>query len=917
MRRLLTLPLRAPRLTLAVILALTAFFGFYAREIRVDSSIENLLPANDPDKLYYDEVKKAFGDEAVTVVGVFADDVFAPATLAKIDRLSEQVAHIDGVREVISLTTVKGIENGDFGLNAGRVMRTLPRTPEEAASFRAKIMANPIYIKNVVSADGRAAGISIVFEPMSDEEFIQSGIEGRIRAAVADAGGPEQYAITGIPTIKVFSARYMEGDTLKFLPFGVLIAVLVLVWAFRTPRGVILPLLSVMAGVVWTTGLMVLTSTPINMGTFVLPALLMAVGIAYAIHIMSQYYHELRPGRGPHEVVAATIDHISLPLTIAALTTVAGFATFLFTPIRAIREFGVYSVFGITAIFILSLAILPAALVLLPTPKRTSNLHDENNWLARLLRVLGELAVRHSRVVLLMGLLVCLVCAWGVRGIRVETDFLGFFRPDSQIRIDNARVAEHLAGTQPVYVVVDGGEPQSVTRLGTLKAMSDLQAFIDRQPGVDKTMSLLDYLGVVRRALEAGTEPLPASQKEVDQLLLLIDPADIEAVVNRDYSRANIIVRTTLSGSGEVGDFVNRVKAFAAERFPRDVTVQPTGTVVLLNRSADTLAWGQVTSLWQVFVVLLILMSALFLSLRVGLLSLIPNVVPIVILFGVMGWTGVSLNISTSLIAALAIGIAIDDTIHYFSAVNGQLRETGDQAQSVRNATRAMGKPMIVTSVALCAGFLVVCLSNFQPVEYFGYLASLTMAVALLADLFISPAIVMTTKIITLWDLLFLKLGPEPHKQVPLFAGLRPIQAKLVVLMGRLESVKRGTYIARRGEMKPELYVLLNGRAEVRRGSGNDRVIRSVGRGDVVGEMGLVRQQPRSADVIAAEDLEYVVLDDRFLQRLRRRYPRVAATVFLNLTRILSDRLESTTDALAAVPKGNMTPPEAARARVV
>ncbi len=902
MRRLLTLPLRAPRLTLAVIVLITTFFGFYARGIRMDSAIENLLPVNDPDKVYYDDVKKTFGDEAVTVIGVFADDVFAPATLAKIDHLSQRLAELDGVREVISLTTVKGVEMGDFGLSAGPVMRSLPRTPEEAAAFRAKILANPIYVKNVVSADGRAAGISVVFESMSDDEFLQRGLEGQIRAAVAAAGGPEQYAITGIPTIKVFSARYMEGDTLKFLPFGVLIAVLVLVWAFRTPRGVLLPLLSVMAGVVWTTGLMVLTGTPINMGTLVLPPLLMAVGIAYAIHIMSQYYQEVRPGRSPVEVVQATVDHISLPLFIAALTTVAGFATFLFTPIRAIREFGVYSVFGISAIFLLSLAILPAALVLLPAPKRASNLHDENNWLTRVLRVLGEIAVRHNRTVLVLGLALCLACAWGIRRIRVETDFLGFFLPGSEIRVDNTRIAEHLAGTQPIYVVVDGGSPQSATRLETLQAMSQLQAFIDRQPGVDKTMSLLDYLGMVRRTLEPGADPMPKTQAAIDQLLLLIDPADIQPVLNRDASRANIIVRTTLSGSGDVGAFVARVKAFAADHFPRQVTVRPTGTVVLLNRSADTLAWGQVSSLWQVFVVLLLLMSALFLSVRVGLLSLIPNAFPIVILFGVMGWTGVSLNISTSLIAALAIGIAIDDTIHYFSAVNGQLRETGDQAQAVRNATRAMGKPMIVTSVALCGGFLVVCLSNFQPVRYFGYLASLTMAVALVSDLFISPAIVMTTKIITLWDLMFLKLGPEPQKQIPLFAGLRPFQAKLVVLMGRLESVTRGTHITRRGEMKPELYVLLNGRAEVSRGDG-DRVIRQLGRGDVVGEMGLVRQRPRSADVIAAEDMDYVVLDDRFLQRMRRRYPRIAATVFFNLTRILSDRLETTTDALAAAPR--------------
>jgi hypothetical protein len=203
----------------------------------------------------------------------------------------------------------------------------------------------------------------------------------------------------------------------------------------------------------------------------------------------------------------------------------------------------------------------------------------------------------------------------------------------------------------------------------------------------------------------------------------------------------------------------------------------------------------------------------------------------------------------------------------------------------------------VFISTALAAGFFIVCLSNFQPVQHFGLLSGVTMGVALITELFFTPALLTTTKVVTVWDLLFLKLGREPQTEIPLFAGLRPFQAKIVVLMAHLAAARRGEFIARRGEMKSELYVLLNGRADVRRPDGAD-VIKSFTRGDVIGEMGLVRQQPRSADVEIVEDTEYLVLDQRFLQRLRRQYPRIAATVFLNLTRILSDRLESTTDQL-------------------
>jgi predicted RND superfamily exporter protein len=899
MNRLLAIPLRVPRLTLAVMLVLTVFFGYFARSIRVDSSIENLLPADDPSTRYYDDVKRVFGDEEVTVIGVFADDVFAPPTLAKIAQLTERLTQLQGVRAVIGPTNVQGVEVGDEGLDVGPVMRTLPRTPQEAAAVRAKMLGNPLYLKNVVSADGRSAGISIVFDAMSDDEFARRGLDERIRALVAQMGGPEQWAVTGIPTVKVNGARLMKADVLRFTPLSLLLVIGVLAWAFRTPRGVLVPLSTVVIGVVWTTGLMVLTGAAITMGTLVLNPLLMVVGIASGIHLVSEYYLEVRPGCTSVAVVRRTLEKTGGPILVAATTTLIGFGTLVLTPIRAIREFGAFSVFGIAVIVLAAFTVVPALLVLLPVPQRVPL--REDGWLPNLLRRIAGLAIRHRKTVLACSLLGVVLSVWGITRIRVETDYLSFFDPTSFIRVENSLVGSRLAGTQPLYVVVDGDAPGAVTRLEVLAAMRDLQDFIGKQPGVDKTMSLLDYLALVRKALqpEATTE-FPETQSEVDQILLLVGPDDIAGVLNRDASRANIVVRTSLSGSAEVGQLVARVQQFANRRFPRGIRVRPTGILVLLSQSADALAWGQISGLWQELAVLLVLLSFMFLSLRVGVMALIPNVYPTFILFGIMGWSGITLNVSTSMIAAIAIGIAIDDTIHLLSQFDAELRKTGSPSQAILNSMGSVGQAAFFIALALSAGFFIVCLSHFQPVRHFGLLSGVTMGVAVIVEFFVTPALVTTTRIITLWDLLQLRVGPEPHKQIPLFHGLRPFQAKLVVLMGRLESVTRGALITRRGELKPEMYVVLRGRADVQRDVGP--VIHSLGRGDVIGEMGLVRQRPRSADVVAVEDTEFLVLDARFLQRLRRQYPRIASTVFWNLSRILSDRLEVTTDALMASP---------------
>jgi predicted RND superfamily exporter protein/CRP-like cAMP-binding protein len=639
---------------------------------------------------------------------------------------------------------------------------------------------------------------------------------------------------------------------------------------------------------------------------------LIVIGIASGIHLISGYYYEVRPGRSSAEIVTHVLDHVSMPVLIAGATTMIGFGALIFTPIRAVQEFGLYSVIGIVTILLAGFMVVPALLVLLPVPKTTAlSTEGEVGWLAATLQAIGAFSVRHRRLVLLASVALLAVSIWGITKIEVETDYLAFFRPESRVRQENEAIATRLAGTQPVTLVIEGKNPGEMRNLEMLQAINDLQEFAGKQPGVDTTLSLLDYLRLMRQALDPEAEgTMPQSQSEVEQLLLFIDPSQIRGVVNANATRAAITARTTLTRSVELSSFVDKVEAFAKERFHGSVRVEATGMAVLLAESADELAWGQVTGLWQELMVLWLLLSLMFLSLRVGVLALIPNVVPTVVLFGLMGWWGISLNISTSMIAAIAIGIAIDDTIHLLSTFNEGLRITGSQDAAIVRAMASAGQSAFFISLALSAGFFIVCLSNFQPVMHFGLLSGVTMGVALVVELFLTPALVTTTKIITMWDLMFLKLGPEPHKQIPIFAGMRPLQAKLVVLMGQLRSVAAGTPITRRGELVPEAYVLLNGQANVYR-PGSDRSIRTLNRGDIVGEMGLVRRQPRSADVISAGDLEYLVLDERMLQRLRRRYPRIAATVFYNLTRILSDRLETTTDALAAANDGPPAPPAA------
>jgi hypothetical protein len=314
--------------------------------------------------------------------------------------------------------------------------------------------------------------------------------------------------------------------------------------------------------------------------------------------------------------------------------------------------------------------------------------------------------------------------------------------------MENERIGSALAGTQVVSVVIDGSGPESVTRVDAVAALRDLQRFIESQDGVDKTLSLVDHLDSVRRSLAPERDGTPfAGQDEVDQLLTLLAPRDVRYAVDPALSRANITVHTRLSGSRQLADFASRVEAYAATHVPPDLQVHATGTVVLLNRSADALAWSQVVGDGQVMIILLLLMTLLFRSLRLGLLSMVPNVFPIVMLLGIMGWAGIDLNICTSTIASISIGIAVDDTIHYMLGYHETLRTGVSREEAILSTLRGVGRPILIAATTLAVGFLIVCLSNFTPVRDFGVLASLTLVIAIFTELFLLPALLITLRV--------------------------------------------------------------------------------------------------------------------------------------------------------------------------
>lgn len=912
MEHMYRLIVHRPKLVLFWLALLTTFFAYHARHIQFDSSIDSLLPQGDPEKLYYDEVRQLFGSDDIAVIAILADDVYAPQTLEKIKRLTEAFRRLPEVKSVASLTNAKDIIRS-VAEEDTLLIPDIPSSPAEVELIKRKLAEMPIYLHNLVSPDGRAAAINLTFlDSITDEEFVRRGVDERIQEIIEREQGPEQLYYTGLPHFKAYSAVTMRRELVELLPLTLLLIIGVLFLSFRSVRGVLLPSLTVVMSLIWTLGIMVLAGSRISVGTFALPPLVLVLGIAYSLHIVAEYFEQARSGRPVDEVVLETLRTSSVPVLIAAVTTALGFLSLLVNRVVSIREMGLYSSIGILLAYAFAVAVVPAALVLLRLPRRSTDSHSPR--LESGLQRLVQLVIRHRNAVITVIAAICLLSVWPIPAIEVGSNFLSLFRADHPVRRAADAVSQHLVGSIGFYVVIDGTEQDIIKKWDTLRRVKDLQTYIDSLPGVDKTVSFVDYLELLEKGIQAvppeenGAAPPqpephttfwenPAQLEEVLQLAFFNSSSTAGVVNHPTYSRTNIIVRTSLETPSQIAATVQQIQAFARTLFPPELTVRPTGNVILNTRTTTDLLTGQIRSLALTASVIFVVMSVMFLSLRIGVLAMIPNLFPILVFFGLMGVSGAVLSVSTNTIASIVLGIAVDDTIHLMTRLSAKVRTTADEHQALLQTFCAVGKPVVYTSLLLFLGFLTLCLSSFVPVQEFGFLSAVTILVGLGGDVILLPALLATTHVITLWDLLYLKLGRDPQRTIRLFEGLHPWQAKIVTLMGELKTFPRGQAIIRQGELGDEMYVLISGAAEVviNTADGQARRVRQLGRGDVFGEMGWIRHHKRTADVIATEDVEVLAVNERFLTRVKRRYPRIATEIFFNLSKILSDRLEQST----------------------
>lgn len=874
--------------------------------LEIDPSIERLLPEGDDERAFLDRARQLFGaDEFVVVLLEGNEDVFTPASLERVQRMTRRLEAVEGVQRVLSLANAMQIEERDGDIFVGPFFETPPRDVAAQARLRERVRAHPFYGETLLSRDGRGAAFLVTFDRMPERELLTRRLSARVAEAAEAERGDASMWITGSPHAKLAISETLLGELGVILPTLLGLVVLLTLVTFRTLRGVVLPVATITLAVVWTLGAMGWVGSSLNLVSNLIPGLLITLGFAAALHVVSEYYETLR--RHPaHDVashrdrIAHVLDEMGVAIGVNGLTTVLGFASLCTSGVVAVRLFGAWAVVGIIATTILVMTFLPAALAVGGIPRRVpGGGAGQGGTVDRIAEGIARFDVRHRRPILGAAVLVLLAAAFFMTRIEVGTTYIGDFPETHPVRQGYEEITRRLGGTTAFTIVVDADEPGGMVKPENLRALRELQDWIEAQPEVATTASIADGVTLLHRALRGAqaTEAIPSDPSLVKQLLLFGGDDVTRGFLDRSQRSASVLVRSNVSDSRPVRDFLERLDARLAE-LPRRMQARATGDLVLLNRTVDAIAVGELKSLGTAFFTIFLTLSAMLTSFRVGLIALLPNLLPVAIYYGTLGLFQIPLNLSTSLIGSIALGIAVDDTVHYLARFNLEARRLGDETEATVATLRMLIRPVTWTTLGICLGFLAFLLADTKSQQQFGVLAAFTMAIAWCLELTLSPALSSGLRLVTLWDLVSLDLGANPERQIPLFDGLTSRQARIFALMADMISLPAGQRLFVEGDPGDAMYVVVEGElvASLAR-DGRQVELSRMQRGDSVGEVAIFHGT-RTADVDVTRDARLLRFGDADLQRLGRRYPRIAAGVYRNLNRIVAQRVVNTAQAL-------------------
>lgn len=726
---------------ISFVIVVTAFFAYQFKNLQVDSNVINALPDDDPIVKLFKDIGKKFGGTEIGIIVIESDNVFRPEVLDHIMQITDTLAEMEKLVSVTSITNLMSfnVDGDNFEVDNLISRNNWPKTIEDSEIIRDRIAKDKMITGNIVSEDGKATVIIFTFQDDVDINKTSSEIIDKIDEMQL----PENIYYVGAPFMTKYIADVISTDMMKLIPISFLLIAVILYLSFHSLRGVILPLLTAGLAIVWAIGAFILMGLKLSMVSNNVPIIILAVGSAYAIHVLNRINQI--DETDPKKAVVKALPLIIAPVILATLTTMIGFLSFIFGAyLSLIKDFGLLAAFGTLFAGFLAITFVPALLAVIPIKKKKikkEGLESKGtSYLNKyVLLPLYSVVVRHPSRVLGVWILLFIIGIGGISMLKRSVSVSDYFRKGHPVTVSNEIMDQKFGGSKPIFIVFKG----DIQSPELLKSMAETGEYLKASPYINNAQSIADVVINLNKAL-SGEEKIPDEQGKIEQLWFLLGQNEnINQLVTEDLREAIIVAKFNNKGQAEVKIFDKYIKDYLSKNKSENFSVEITGMPYVNVQMDQSLVSSQLMSLMIAIILVISVISILFKSFKDGLFASLPILATITILYGIMGLTGIPLNIATVLVASVAMGIGIDYSIHFISHFKHAYKKNDDIDKSIKESMLISGKAIFVNFISVAAGFSVFVFSDLMPMVYFGILIALSMLGSSMGALTLLPTTIL------------------------------------------------------------------------------------------------------------------------------------------------------------------------------
>jgi len=778
-----------PFKVIAIVLLLLAIPISHVPQIKMDTSTEGFMHPEDPVLLEYNEFRAQFGRDERVVLAIKSDKIFTLEFLKKLKNLHEEIEQkVPFLDDVTSLYNVRNTRGEGDKLITDDLLEPFPSTQADIVRIKKQAMASHFYKNLLLSEDGTMTTVVLETDAyshegekeVSDEDAFAEGFDDEAndtssegekqiveeKKFLTDAENHQLLSVVheivekynsddfkiyvaGSPAVNNSLKAQMQADMQKFMRITFLIIIVFLFIMFRRFSAVFYPLLVIVLSLLATVGTMAWTGVSFKLPTQIVPSLLLAVSIGATVHILSIFFDRFNKNSDKKDAIIYTLKHSGLAIAMTSVTTAIGVGSFYGSEVAPIADLGIFASLGVMISLFLTLTLLPALLCitqLKPKKQQGVGKFDE------LMGILALFPIQYYRSIIVGSAILVVVALFASSKIELSHNPLYWFQPGQYDRVSTEVIDKSMNGSVTIEVIVDTKQENGWNdpdRLGKLNALSEkLEKYTDDYTHIGKVVSLATIIKETNRALHENKETsysIPKDANLVSQELLLFENSgsdDLEDVVDSQFSKARITIKLPWTDAVKAYDVLEYVKMESSKAFPKD-KVSTTGMIPLLIHTFAGAVHSSATSYIIAFVLITFMMMFILGSVRIGLLSMIPNLTPIILGLLIMVIKPIPLDMFTLLIGSIAIGLAVDDTIHFMHNFRRYYLETKDAAKAIEYTFYTTGKAMMITSIVLSLGFYAYMMANMISVQNFGLLTGSVILFALLADLLLAPALMM------------------------------------------------------------------------------------------------------------------------------------------------------------------------------